>query len=132
MTANTGRDLANATIKIGDVMADDRLRIGGILYLEEKLGKGFEEIADDLTKVVDVENVNITAMIKRMTPFVTALILQRNPDMEEIEAERAVMQLELEEFTDVFGQVKLFKTAKNSKGQKTGMPKKRTRQPVKK
>lgn len=130
--APTGKDLANAKIKIGDVLADDRLRIGGILYLEEKLGKSFEEIADDLTKVVDVEKVNISKMVKGMTPFIVALILQRNPDMDEAEAERAIMQLELEDFTDVFSKVKLFKSAKNQKGRKVTTAKKRQRQPIKK
>ena len=129
MTAS-GKDLANKTIKIGGVHADDRLRIGGILYLEEKLGKGFEEIADDLSKAVDVKKVDITKMVKGMAPFLVALILQQNPDMEEITAERAVMRLELEDFTEAFDKVKLFKTAKNESGQ-TVAKAKRPRQPVK-
>lgn len=130
MTAS-GKDLANKTIKIGDVYADDRLRIGGILYLEEKLGKGFEEIADDLSKIVDVKKVDISAMIKGMQPFLIALILQQNPDMDEELAERAIMRLELDDFTEAFDKVKLFKSAKNEQGQKPAKANRR-RQPIKK
>lgn len=124
----SGTNLTNGTIKIGDVLADDRLRIGGILYLEEKLGKGFEEIADDLSSTVDSEKLNVSKMIKGIRPFLVALILQRNADMPESEAEFAVGRLELEEFTEVFNQVKMFKSAKN--GQAPTSPKPRTRKKV--
>ena len=131
MTAKNGRDLVNGTIKIGGLDADDRLRIGGILYLEQKLEKDFEDIADELTKVVDAKKLNISKMILAMNPFLIALILQRNPDIPEQDIERVLMQLELADYTAAFDKVNLFKSAKNEPGQKTATAKKRQRQPVK-
>jgi hypothetical protein len=132
MSAENGRDLVNGTFTIGDLDADDRLRIGGILYLEQKLDRDFEDIADDLVKVVDAKKLNISSMIRAMNPFLIALILQRNPDMPENDIERALMRLELEDYTDAFDKVKLFKSAKNVTGQEPATAKKRPRQPVKK
>jgi len=111
----TGRNLTNSVIQIGQFKADDRLRVGGILYLEEKLGKGFEEIADDMSKALSTDKVHISKMVGIMSLILMALILQRNTEIDEADAEQALMRLELEEFTAVFDKLKLFE-AKNAPG----------------
>ena len=122
---STGRNLTNGTIEIGEYKADDRLRVGGILYLEEKLGKSFEEIADDLSKAFDTDNVMISGMVRGMSPILVALVLQRNPDADDKAVEQEIMRLELEDFTKIFDSVKMFEPAKNEDKPTPAKPRKR-------
>ncbi len=107
--AVTGRNLTNGVIEISKgVYADDRLRIGGILYLEEKLDKTFEAIADEMSKFLDSDKLSISKMVRAIQPFIIALTLQRNPEMSEGEVEQILMRLEIDDFTSLFAKVKLF------------------------
>jgi len=121
----SGKNLHNGIIKISGVELDDRVRIGGILYLEKKFDKGFEEIADAVAQGLSESPLRITKMVESISPFLVALILQRNPEMAEAEAENLINQLELNEFTNVFNQLEIFDSAKNESGQKPKQKKKK-------
>jgi len=121
----SGKNLYNGIIKISGVELDDRVRIGGILYLEKKFDKGFEEIADAVAQGLSESPLRITKMVESISPFLVALILQRNPEMAEAEAENLINQLELNEFTNVFNQLEIFDSAKNESGQKPKQKKKK-------
>jgi hypothetical protein len=126
--ARTGGNLNNGTIRIGKYLADDRFRIGGMVYLEERLGKSFEEIADDLSKKFDTDTVRISTMVRGMTPMLVALVYQRNSDMTKedlVDVEKEIMRFELDDFTDVFHKVKLFESAKNASEPTSPKPRKR-------
>lgn len=127
----TGENLTSGIIEITEnVNADNKLKIGGILYLEEKLQKSFEEIADDLAKTLEGK-VNVSTMVKTIEPFLIALITQRNPDMSEKEASMIIRGLDLAEFTGIFDKVEMFEgSAKNS--QQPNAKKSRKRQPIRK
>lgn len=129
--AITGESLTNGIIKIAEnVNADDKLKIGGILYLEEKLGKSFEEIADGLAKSLEGK-VTVTTMVKTIEPFLIALIIQRNPDLDEEAIRSIIHDLDLAMFTGIFDKVKMFESpAKNAPG--PNAKKTRKRQPIKK
>jgi len=121
----SGKNLHNGIIKISGVELDDRVRIGGILYLEKKFDKGFEEIADAVAQGLSESPLRITKMVESISPFLVALILQRNPEMAEAEAENLINQLELNEFTNVFNQLEIFDSEKNGSGQKPKRQKKK-------
>ena len=67
----------------------------------------------------------ISGMVRGMSPILVALILQRNPEADETDAEREIMRLELEDFTKIFDKVKLFGPAKNERKPAPVNPKKR-------
>ena len=121
----SGKNLHNGIIKLNGVELDDRVRVGGILYLEKKFDKGFEEIADAVAQGLSESPLRITKMVESISPFLVALILQRNPDMPEAEAESLIYQLELNEFTEIFNQLEIFDSAKNGSGQKPKRQKKK-------
>lgn len=126
--------LTNQRVKVAEgYYCDQKLRIGGILFLEELAGKGFEEIADDIQVAMEKQGkgkASISAMVKAMQPFILSLMHQCHPDADGEELIGAINQLELEEFMALFNKLKIFSDSeKNDRGPATKT--KRRRQPVK-
>lgn len=126
--------LTNQRVKVtDDYYCDQKLRIGGILFLEELTGKGFEEIADDIQAAMKKQGdgkVSISVMVKAMQPFILSLMHQCHEDATAEELTAAINRLELEEFMALFNKLKIFSGAeKNDGGPATKT--KRRRQPVK-
>jgi hypothetical protein len=130
-----GANLNNGKIKIAEGWyADDRLRVGGILYLEEQTGKPFTELADELTDAFGDKDgqPSITTMVSKLSPILKALILQANPELDEDAIGRLLMQMEIEDFMEVFSKIKLFEaSAKNPSTPNPATKPKRTRKKVK-
>lgn len=127
MSESDDKSLSNSVVVLrGGIKVDRKLRIGGMLFIEELFGKPFEQIADDMS--VD-EGASVSDLVKKFGAFVKALIHQRQPDMSLEDLDDVINDLELEEFTDLFGKVDLFAKSKNAEG--PAAPKKRSRQPVK-
>lgn len=125
--------LTNQRVKVAKgYFCDQKLRIGGILFLEQLTGKGFEEIADDIqTAMVEQGKVkvNISAMVKAMQPFILSLMHQCHEDATVEELTAAINYLELDEFMALFDELKIFSdSGKNDGGPATKT--KRRRQPV--
>lgn len=126
--------LTNQRVKVADgYFCDQKLRVGGILFLEEFTGKGFEEIADDIQDAMKKQGdgkVSISVMVKAMQPFILSLMHQCHEDATVDELTSAINQLELDEFMALFNRLKIFSGAeKNDGGPATKT--KRRRQPVK-
>lgn len=127
MSESGDKSLSNSVVVLrGDIKMDRKLRIGGMLFLEELFGKPFEEVADSLDVT---EAVGVSTLVEQVGPFLKALIHQRQRDMSSDELDAVINDLELDEFTDLFGKVDLFAKSKNAPG--PAATKKRTRQPVK-
>ena len=77
-------DLVNSKIEIvPGVFIDDRMRIGGMMFLEERTGKEFFEIVNLLcTKRTTIDIYNIFL----------ALVIQANENMDIKEAEKITRQ----------------------------------------
>jgi hypothetical protein len=130
MTAKSSKGLTNNRITVSDeYYADQKLKIGGILYLEKTFGKGFEEIAKDVKGVMG-DTKQVSAMVEILSPFIVALMRQCHPHVEPEQLQEAIYQLELDEFTQLFDKLEIFSddTEKNSQGPTAGT--KRQRQPV--
>jgi len=129
--------LTNQRVKVADgYFCDQKLRIGGILFLEELTGKGFEEIADDIQAAMGKqkdEKVNVSVMVRSMQPFILSLMHQCHPDATVEELTGAINRLELDEFMALFNKLKIFSSdsKKNAQGPVAGTAR-RQRQPVKK
>lgn len=125
--------LTNQQVKVGDgFYCDQKLRIGGILFLEEFTGKGFEEIADDIQATMEKQGkgkVSISAMVKAMQPFILALMHQCHLEATVEELTGAINRLAIDEFMDLFNKLKIFSdSGKNA--QRPIAKGKRLRQPV--
>lgn len=127
--------LTNQRVKVADgYYCDQKLRIGGILFLEELTGKGFEEIADDTQQAMEKQidgKVSISVMVKAMQPFILSLMSQCHPDATVDELTGAINQLELEEFMALFNKLKIFADSKKNEQGPVAKKTKRQRQPVK-
>ncbi len=127
--------LTNQRVKVADgFFCDQKLRIGGILFLEELTGKGFEEIADDIQEAMKKQGdgkVSISVMVKAMQPFIVSLMHQCHPteDVEELIA--IINRLELDEFMALFNKLKIFSDAGKNEQGPVAKKAKRQRQPVK-
>ena len=126
--------LTNQRVKVAEgYYCDQKLRIGGILFLEELTGKGFEEIADDIQTAMTAqkdEKVNVSAMVKAMQPFILSLMHQCQPDATVDDLTGVINRLELEEFMALFNKLKIFSdSGKNAQGP-VAKKTKRLRQPV--
>lgn len=83
-----GSDLSVGMIDVGDgVLIENRLRLGAIIWLEDKLGKSINEYFADI-------DVN-TMRLKELQPLFVALIMQANPEMAEEEATRLSLRIDL-------------------------------------
>ena len=126
--------LTNQRVKVADgYCCDQKLRVGGILFLEEFTGKDFEEIAEEIQAVMKKQGegkVSITAMFNAMQPFIVSLMHQCHEDATAEELTKALKKLELDELMALFNKLKIFSGAgKNDVGPATKT--KRRRQPVK-
>ncbi len=91
----TGADLTNGLIDIGDgVKMDTRLRIQGMLYLEEKFDK-------PLGKIKLSEDGRIQSMI----PLFTALVIQANEGMTAEDAEKHVRLIDTKTIFSVMNEM---------------------------
>lgn len=132
--SDTSSKLTDQRVKVVEgYFCDQKLRIGGILFVEELTGKGFEDIADGIQEAMKGQEggVNISVMVKAMQPFILCLMHQCHPDATVEELTGVINQLELEQFMALFNRLKIFSdSGKNGQGP-VAKKTKRTRQPVK-
>lgn len=89
-----GSDLSTGMIDVGDgLLIENRLRLGAIIWLEDKLGKSINEYFAG----IDVE----TMRLKELQPLFVALILQAHPSMSEEEATKLSLRIDLNTIGDV-------------------------------
>lgn len=69
MSKRSAKQLNVNKIKIGNLVVDNKLRVGGILWLEDKYGKPLDEI--DFS----------SGMVSDMVNFITAIAIGSNLDM---------------------------------------------------
>jgi hypothetical protein len=98
MAKGKAADMVNGTIRIGGLILDDRFRIGGAEWLETKSGKSFIEfldsLADDKPRFTDLRLC------------LTALAVQRNPEMDEADIVGQLRKTELNEISKAVSQLK--------------------------
>jgi hypothetical protein len=96
-------DLVNSKIEIAPgVLIDDRLRLGGMMFLEQMTGKTFTEIAESLSEKQQAAD---------MYNILLALVVQANGDMDIKEAERIVKSIEIDNMMNLLGRLKIFSIA---------------------
>ena len=127
--------LTSQRVKVAEgYFCDQKLRIGGILFLEDLTGKGFEEIADDIQTAMTAqkdEKANVSAMVRAMQPFILSLMHQCHPDATVEDLTGAINRLEFDEFMALFNKLKIFSSDSGKNAQGPGAKTKRLRQPVK-
>ena len=96
-------DLVNSKIEIvPGVFIDDRMRIGGMMFLEERTGKEFFEIVNLLcTKRTTIDIYNIFL----------ALVIQANENMDIKEAEKITKTIEFKEINTILERLRIFSFA---------------------
>jgi hypothetical protein len=100
----TGNDLAIGTIQVGDLVLDDRLRIDGALWIEDKTGKPLVEFLEHCTG----------GSISDMLTLLGALYYQKHPDSQPDDLRKAVGGMEITEIGDLVSKVKMDFEPKNS------------------
>jgi hypothetical protein len=101
-----GSDLATGLVDVGDgIRVENRLRLGAMIWLENKLGKSVQEYFEGL----DPNKMRAT----EIQPIIVALILQANPNMTDEEAEKLSLRVDIAVMGDVIANV-LTVEAKNS------------------
>ena len=108
MAKRKGKGLDTGVIKIsGNLSIDSRLKVGGILWLQEKYDMDFSEVMKVFLKGKVRDSINL----------IVALALQHNPDMDEQAVMAVINQLEITELTGMANKLSdAFKAdAKNSK-----------------
>ena len=91
----TGADLTNGLIDIGDgVKMDTRLRIQGMLYLEEKFDRPLGKI-----------RLSEDGRVQSMIPLFTALVLQANEGMTAEDAEKHVRLIDTTTIFSVMNEI---------------------------
>jgi len=101
---NKVNDLVNGKVEIAPgIVVDDRLRLGGVLYLERTFGKPLTEIFESLTG----DNPSFTDMSR----LLQALYLQANKDSLESQAEEKLAALELNQVAEAFGKLRFLEFA---------------------
>lgn len=108
MAKPKGKDMMARPIAVGDLSFDDRFRIGGAQYIEQKTGRSFLQIASELG---DPEK---TPTIGTMAVVLTALYLQRHPDVPPDVAEKTVGNLDLNQMGSIMAKLNLEIEEKNS------------------
>lgn len=108
MAKHKGKGLDTGIIKVSDSLTiDSRLKVGGILWLQEKYDMDFNEVM----------KVFLKSDLRDVTNLIVALAIQRNPDMDEPAVMAVINQLEINELTGMANKMSdVFKAdAKNSK-----------------
>ena len=125
--------LTNQRVEVADgYFCDQKLRIGGILFLEELTGKGFEEIADDIQAAMGKQKdgkASVSAMVIVIQPFILALMHQCHPEALVEDLTAAINQLELDKFMHLVNKLKLF-TDSGKNAPRPAAKTRRSRQPV--
>lgn len=86
-------DLANETIDLGNgLKVDNRLRIGGAVWFEEKAGKSLMEFA----KALEQQQFSI----RDLQWFLMALLLQSNEGMTEDDARQKINSIDITKAAD--------------------------------
>ena len=94
-TETTGADLTNGLIDIGDgVKMDMRLRVEGMLFLEEKFDK-------PLGKIKFSEDGRVQSLV----PLFVALVIQANEGMTEESAEQSVRNMDAKTMINVANEI---------------------------
>ena len=101
--SKTSNELINSKIEIAPgVLIDDRMRIGGMMFLEERTGKEFFEIVNLLcTKRTTTDIFNIFL----------ALVVQSNENMDIKEAEKITKSIEFKAINDILERLRIFSFA---------------------
>lgn len=107
MTNPKGTDMTARLIDVDGLMFDDRFRVGGTLYIEQKTGRSFIDVAEELSAAKDKPTMTILAVV------LTALYLQKN-DVPVEQAEKTIANLELSQMMTVMSQIDLEIEEKNS------------------
>ena len=82
------------------IKIEDRLRLGGVLYLERRFDKPLTEVFELLSS----ENPRFSDM----TALLTALYMQANTTATEEQAEFVLGRIELAQISEAFGKIKAF------------------------
>ena len=126
--------LTNQRVKVADgYFCDQKLRVGGFLFLKELTGKGFEVVAKEIISSMEKqkETPDITGVMLSVRPILLSLMHQSHPDATTEELERAFGRVEIDQFLPLFNRLKIFEDSKKN-AQGPAAKKKRQRQPVKK
>jgi len=87
--ARTGVGLNKGILKVGGLTIDTRIKVGSILWLQEKYDMDFDGVIKLFSK----------GKIKDVINLITALAVQHNEDMAEEEITKKIKQLDLTELT---------------------------------
>jgi hypothetical protein len=95
-----GADTVKGVIAITPgVLIDDKLKLGGVKWLEKKFGKPFQDIADEFATHQSMTN---------MSMIIVALFRQRHPDMTDDQCEQEIDKLDIEDIGTVIGKLSVF------------------------
>ena len=96
-----GNGLEDASfILCGEIKIDDRLRVGGMLYLEKK----YE---------VSIGKIKFDTSLQTSLNLITALAIQRDVELTELDVKKVYSQLSQDQLAEVIGKIDFGRSAKN-------------------